>query len=364
MSLFNRFFTSKLINQVGLFLPVLFLFTSLVAIFSGHNSLRYDEASWQLLLATFFNNGMHLLITAYLLFFVDEFNQFLGEKSAELKKSVLLFFAKVFIAYTAVFLLIESIGGATQQAYATYLVLASQVAIVIFAIHHEASQSFGLTSLQYHSRMQNAAFTENTAAIQRLIGYERLFVPIILFVSLIYTYAKHSLEMFHANLVLVSCVFLIACYEAFVLIKIYRVEKDFFKTRGFFMARYLLLPLSFLSAIAALGRVVTHRYEYYQIAHLTHKHTRGYQFKKINLILFSMVALILSVMFARRYYTLYVSYSLNQELELNAFDKFINVLTISLGFTHYYIDRVIFKFKDMAVLKNQGHIFKRAAADT
>lgn len=350
----------KLFNQLGLVLPVLFLFASVISVFSGRNNINYNDLKIQIILATFFNNGLHNMITFYLLFCVEEYGQFLNEKNNELKKSVLLFFFKIFIIYTCLFFFIQNLSAGGDSFYAFYLVLISQTIVTLYAIHHEASQSFGLTTLQYHSQNQKNPLAANEYIVKKIVGYERLIVPVILFVSIINLYAQHSLPGLAAELILVFNLFCVLCYVAFFLRKIYKVDPHFFRSRCLFTARYLLMPLSSISAIAGFGRLVTHRFEYYQIAHLTKQNTKSHRLGRKNMILFSTALVLCVAVFGRRYYVMSTSYMQNKEIVLTPLDMFLNVLTTSLGFTHYYIDRVIFRFKDKTVQNNQGQIFRRS----
>ncbi len=350
----------KLFNQLGLALPVVFLLASLISVFSGRNKIAINDVTSQIILATFFNGGLHFMITFYLLFCVGEYNQFLSEKSKELKKSVLFFFFKIFIAYTCLYFFAQKLNADGSSVYAFYLVLISQIVNTLYANHHETSQSFGLTTLQYHSLRQKKTFTANETVVNKIVGYERLIVPLIVFVSLVSLYVRYTVKSFETELILLLNFFCILCYLAFILRRIYKVDPQFFKSRCLFSARYLLMPLSSVSAIAGFGRLVTHRFEYYQIAHLTKQHTQGHKLDKKNMVLFSMALVLCAAIFGRQYYTMYSSYMLKKEITLTPLDLFLNVLVTSMSFSHYYIDRVIFKFKDKTVQNNQGQIFRRS----
>lgn len=325
------FLFSKNIERINLWLPVLFLLGAGVEIFSNFRFLGNLSALQSSILANIILlNITHNAFTYMLLTSSDTMKEWVNNQGG-----ALLFWKRQaweLGLFSLFFLVLLSLSNDHREFFVIFTLINFG-----FAAHHALSQSFGL-SLLYNRQMERTPKLVIAEKDERFLFKTFLYGNIImgilffLYIFQILTVPSQLVKPLLWLGAAVLCLF----WGAMVLhtAKNYRA---LFATKGNFLWRYLLWPLTFFSPIAVFATTVIHGFEYLFV---TEKMLRNDCAKKSRI-----GWLILLVVITFGFLRLETHAALRNREEMPFWMLVLTSISVAISFAHYKLDRHIFQMR-------------------
>ena len=334
------------IEVMDMFLPIGFI---VAAIFEIALKFKIDKIQLFTLniVGDFISlNSLHTILTVS--FFVNnvEFKNYMRSKSEEIGYPLAYKWGLVYLAFLLMSCVVffYSSYNFSQISFA----VAITVGVYLFRINHSASQSVGVSLLNYSK--WNHTGIENNMLKQKCMFLERSFFYIIMGFQ-IFTFLNIIFFKFDIRYTLIlSSLVSILIFNLSIFLLTNQVDSEFARSRFIYNCRYFLYPLSVLSHVSFAGISVIHGTEYLLVNKKVNNQGFSFSLSKQNITLLCFMVLLAISSIITIYY-----FHNQQQIPNGYFWIFFigYVFFQSVSFFHFYVDGLIFKFKDKVV---QTHI--------
>lgn len=303
-----------------------------------------------------FVNSFHTIFSLFFFLGIPEFKEFIDSKSKDLGYSIVKIWIALNLFAFGVFWYVYDV---IQHSYGPQTLPFFFMMFILLRSVHGTRQTMGISLLYYAQLKQmHPEYTNLTPLLklERVIGFLATTIVILLPLKL---FVFKTMPFWQISLALSALTLAVMIY---LLCRLYKLNKEFFKLRLLFLIRYSFLPLMGMSKTAFSGASANHGIEYLLISEKIAKNSKVENSK----IFFNKTNLLILVGYAVTFVVYYsfpgrlFSHIPDSTRVGNLWEQFCFSLFLTVAHVHFITDAFIFRFKDPSVQSTIGTIFFKA----
>lgn len=359
----NNQIKTPILEKINLHAPVIFLFIIVLLQISPINLNNFEQNMIYFLIGDIlFFNVTHIAFAYWQYLTLPEVRSVVLSKT---KKEKIQISATIFFVGLLPFLAIYLVSTAKLSSELTeFIIVATLLLTQYLRIQHIVYQHMGL-SLLYNQKIreQRHLSEEEDKELVKSEKVERISYHCLVFASYFYILINIYKFMFPIELRTLLSKFqtpVEVCLVVFVLVIIVnsmRLKSLRSSEKTYFLTRLLLYPLS--GWMAPLAIRFFHGVEYMVITQRIQKNTKlnnnEVAKRKSMYVLLMCIVVIIGLLFFRHYP--FDKFNMFKEREKHV--AILAALSLSLGYVHFYLDRVMFKMRDLITRQEIGPLIKQ-----
>ena len=353
-SLKFTFFNKKL-EVLNIAVPLIFLLVGGVEIFFQFKFDTFEFNNINFIGQLFSFNSIHIICTPLYLLYVPEFRNYIEQKKINTNKKFIYLWFVPPLFFAILFIWLFHLYNSNLISAALFMLFfnAYRAIYVVLAVNHEAGQNFGISVINYSnfSSITGQKISSEIYFLEKSLWFHVILATTINVIVLcgFFTGFRLPIALFFLSTV--------TCHLLLIILKLSKLKFSFVMYKILYFMRYLLFPLSFMSAFCAVGLAAAHGTEHLLVAEKAFKNIKFERKLHVHLLMVLFLIIYFGALLYIFNYQLTVSTTGSIPKEAIFFVVSYVVVNSSILF-HTFCEAHIFKFSDSFVKKNQGKLFQ------